>query len=97
MAGARILPSRVPIEPGMDGADTIAAARETFADWQKPVFVLFSDSDPITHASRDDLRTLFPTATDQPDIWVEGGAHFLQEDVGDTVANEILDFVDRTP
>lgn len=95
-AGARILPSRVPIEPEMEGADTIAAARDTFADWDKPVFVLFSDSDPITRGSRDDLRELFPTATDQPDIWVEGGAHFLQEDVGETVATRIVEFVDRT-
>jgi haloalkane dehalogenase len=96
MAGARIMPSRVPIEPDMGGADTIGEARETFEDWQKPVFVLFSDSDPITHGSRDDLRDLFPTASEQPDTWIEGGAHFLQEDEGETVAEEIVAFVDRT-
>jgi haloalkane dehalogenase len=60
------------------------------------VFVLFSDSDPITHGARDDLRELFPTAEDQPDIWAEGGAHFLQEDIGEAVAEEIVQFVDRT-
>jgi haloalkane dehalogenase len=96
MAGARILPSRVPIDPEMGGAETIAEARETFADWEKPVFVLFSDSDPITHGARDDLRELFPTASEQPDTWIEGGAHFLQEDCGETVAEEILAFVERT-
>jgi len=96
MAGARILPSRVPIDPDMGGAETIAEARETFADWEKPVFVLFSDSDPITHGARDDLRELFPTASDQPDTWIEGGAHFLQEDCGEAVAEEILAFVERT-
>jgi haloalkane dehalogenase len=96
MAGARALPARVPIEPDMGGAQVIGDARETFRDWEKPVFVLFSDSDPITHGSRDDLRSLFPTATEQPDVWVEGGAHFLQEDVGESVANEIRSFVDRT-
>ncbi|WP_136715523.1 haloalkane dehalogenase [Halorientalis salina] len=96
MAGARILPSRVPIDPDMEGAETIGDARETFREWDKPVFVLYSDSDPITHGSRDDLRELFPTASEQPDIWVEGGAHFLQEDVGETVAEKILAFVDRT-
>jgi len=96
MPGARILPSRVPIEPDMEGAETIAAARDRFTDWEKPVYVLFSDSDPITHGSRDDLRELFPTATAQPDTWIEGGAHFLQEDVGEAVATEIVDFVERT-
>ncbi|MFB6143403.1 MAG: haloalkane dehalogenase [Halorientalis sp.] len=96
MAGARTLPGLVPTDTDMRGAEVISDARETFTDWQKPVFVLFSDSDPITHGSRDDLRALFPTATEQPDIWVEGGAHFLQEDVGETLAAEIVDFVART-
>jgi haloalkane dehalogenase len=96
MAGARIMPSRVPIDPEMGGADTIGEARETFQNWEKPVFVLFSDSDPITHGSRDDLRDLFPTASEQPDTWIEGGAHFLQEDQGETVAAEIVEFVERT-
>ncbi|MFB6178326.1 MAG: haloalkane dehalogenase [Halorientalis sp.] len=95
-AGARILPSRVPIEPEMGGASIIGDARDTFEDWEKPVFVLFSDSDPITHGSRDDLRTLFPTASEQPDTWIEGGGHFLQEDVGEDVAAAIVEFVDRT-
>jgi len=56
--------------------------------------VLFSDSDPVTGRSREDLRALRPTAADQPDTWVEGGAHFLQEDVGETVAEEVVAFVD---
>ena len=96
MAGARVLPSRVPIEPDMAGAEIIADARATFADWDEPVFVLFSDSDPITRGSRDDLRELFPTATEQPDTWIEGGAHFLQEDEGAQVAAAIVEFVERT-
>ncbi|WP_336003123.1 haloalkane dehalogenase [Halorientalis halophila] len=96
MAGARILPSRVPTEPDMDGGQIMAEAKETFSDWEKPVFVLFSDSDPITHGSRDYLRDLFPTADEQPDIWIEGGAHFLQEDRGEAIAEEIVAFVERT-
>ncbi|WP_092687141.1 haloalkane dehalogenase [Halorientalis regularis] len=96
MAGARILPSRVPTDPDMDGAETMREAKATFEEWEKPVFVLFSDSDPITHGSRDYLRDLFPTASDQPDIWIEGGAHFLQEDKGEEIAEEIVEFVERT-
>jgi len=96
MAGARELPSRVPTDPGMRGAEVIGDARETFADWENPVFVLFSDSDPITRGSRDDLRGLFPTAAEQPDTWIADGAHFLQEDKGETIAEEIVAFVERT-
>lgn len=96
MAGARKLPDLVPIDPEMDGANVIADARDTFKNWQKPVFVLFSDSDPITRGSRTDLLKLFPTADEQPDTWVEGAGHFLQEDAGETVAEEIVAFVERT-
>jgi haloalkane dehalogenase len=96
MAGARTLPGMVPLSPDDPGAEVIGDAKETFRDWEKPVFVLFSDSDPITHGSRDYLRDLFPTAEDQPDTWIEGGAHFLQEDCGEAIAEEIGAFVERT-
>jgi haloalkane dehalogenase len=95
-AGARELPSIVPTDPDMDGAETMRQAREAFRDWEKPVFVLFSDSDPITHESRDYLRELFPTADEQPDVWIEGAAHFLQEESGEEIAAEIVEFVERT-
>jgi len=95
-AGARVLPGLVPIDPDMKSAKVLGDARETLQDWEKPVFVLFSDSDPITHGARDDLRELFPTADEQPDIWIEGAAHFLQEEAGEEIASEIVDFVERT-
>lgn len=62
----------------------------------EPAFVLFADSDPITRPNRDSLRDLIPTASEQPDVWVEGAMHFLQEDAGETIAEEIVSFVDRT-
>jgi haloalkane dehalogenase len=95
-AGAREWPDMVPRADGGDGADITSAAREKLGGWEKPAFVLFSDSDPITRSSRDPLRELIPTASDQPDIWIEGAAHFLQEDAGEEIAEEIVDFVDRT-
>jgi len=96
MAGARTWPDLYPTETDDPAASVIADARDEFRDWTDPVYVLFGDSDPITHAARDDLRSLFPTATEQPDRWIEGAGHFLQEDAGDRVATEIVDFVDRT-
>lgn len=95
-AGARTWPGHVPLSPDDPGADLIGAARERLASWDKPAFVLFSDSDPITGPARDDLRSLIPTATEQPDTWIEGAGHFLQEDAGEAVAAEIVAFVDRT-
>jgi len=96
-AGAREWPDMVPRADGGDGGDITSAAREELGEWQKPAFVLFADSDPITRAARDPLRELIPTADEQPDTWVEGAMHFLQEDAGEEIAEEIVDFVDRTP
>jgi len=95
-AGAREFPDMVPRAGGGDGGAVTSAAREELAEWEKPAFVLFADSDPITRGARDPLRGLIPTATDQPDTWVEGAMHFLQEDAGEEIATEIVDFVDRT-
>jgi len=29
-------------------------------------------------------------------VWIEGAGHFLQEEAGEEVAEQIVDFVDRT-
>jgi haloalkane dehalogenase len=96
-AAARAWPGMVPTDPEDPGADAMRAARERLANWEKPAFVLFGDSDPITHDARDLLRDLLPTASEQPDVWVEDAGHFLQEDAGEDVADRIADFVERTP
>ncbi len=95
-AGARAWPGLVPLSPDDPGADRVGAARDRLSDWDRPAFVLFSDSDPITGPAREDLMSLLPTATEQPDTWIEGAGHFLQEDAGERVAEEIVKFVRRS-
>jgi haloalkane dehalogenase len=95
-AGALALPLRVPTSPDDPGAEKVRETRELLSEWEKPAFVLFSDSDPITGPARDDLRSLIPTADEQPDVWVEDAGHFLQEDEGERIAERIVEFVERT-
>lgn len=95
-AGARAWPLLVPTDPETDGADAMRAAAKRLSEWEKPAFVLFGDSDPIFRGVRDPLRESIPTATDQPDVWVENAGHFLQEDAGERIAERIVNFVDRT-
>ncbi|MFB6346276.1 MAG: haloalkane dehalogenase [bacterium] len=95
-AAAKAWPLLVPTDPDMDGAETMGEALDKLADWTKPAFVLFGDSDPITRKARDPLRELIPTASEQPDVWVEGAGHFLQEDAGEAIAERIVSFVERT-
>lgn len=95
-ACARVLPFLIPHSPDDEGADTMQAAKQRLSEWEKPAFVLFSDSDPITRNARDPLRELIPTASEQPDTWIEGAMHFLQEDSGEEIAEEIAAFVERS-
>ena len=95
-AGAREWPDMVPREGGGDGAAVTQAAAERLAEWEKPAFVLFADADPITSPNRDPLRELIPTASEQPDTWIEDAMHFLQEDAGKEIAQQIVEFVRRT-
>jgi haloalkane dehalogenase len=46
--------------------------------------------------SRGTPVTRYGTASEQPDVWIEGAMHFLQEDAGEEIAGEIVAFVDRT-
>ncbi|QLG51132.1 haloalkane dehalogenase [Natrinema halophilum] len=96
MAGARTFPGLVPQSPDDPGADLFADAQERLAEWEKPAFVLFAMEDPITSDNRDPLRNLIPTASEQPDVWIDDASHFLQEDAGEEIAARIVDFVDRT-
>jgi haloalkane dehalogenase len=95
-AGARTFPGLVPLDPDDPGAAEMRETRAALAEWEKPAFVLFSREDVIFSGVRDSLRELLPTASDQPDVWIDGAGHFLQEDAGEAVAEEILAFVDRS-
>jgi haloalkane dehalogenase len=95
-AGARQWPSHVATDPDVAHAEIGRRANDALEKWEKPAFVLYSDRDPITHSRRDVLRELIPTAGEQPDIWIEGAGHFLQEEAGEEVAEQIVEFVDRT-
>jgi haloalkane dehalogenase len=94
-AGAYAWPPMVPQDASMPGADRHAQLREDLGEWEKPFLALFADSDPITEQFHDLFRDLVPTADDEPDVWVEGAAHFIQEDAGERCAEHIVDFVNR--
>jgi haloalkane dehalogenase len=94
-AGAYAWPPMVPQTGDMPGADRHARLREDLEEWDKPFFALFSDSDPITNQYRDRFRDLVPTAAREPDVWIEGAGHFLQEEAGKACADHIVEFVNR--
>ncbi len=91
-AGVAMFPLLVPTTPDAPGVTEMDMVRERLGDWQKPALVCFSDSDPIfTPKAGQRFVDLIPGAGDLRVI--EGAAHFLQEDKGEEIAQEINRFL----
>jgi haloalkane dehalogenase len=89
-AGAAQFPILVPAAEDAVGAAEMRALANALSRWQKPALVAFSDLDrifPYPKAGQV-FCDLIPTATEQ--VKIEGAAHFLQEDRGERLAEEVL-------
>jgi haloalkane dehalogenase len=89
-AGAAQFPLLVPISDDMEGAAEMRAVADELSRWDKPALVAFSDSDPVFPYPQAGqfFCELIPGAGEQ--VRIEGAAHFLQEDRGERIAEEIL-------
>jgi haloalkane dehalogenase len=99
VAGARRFPMLVPITE--DDPERVAneAAWEVFRRWRKPFLTLWGDLCPFT---RLDMGRSFQSQVPGAKLpglehRVHGASHFIQEDVGERLAAEILRFVERFP
>jgi len=92
-AGARIFPSLVPTSPDMDGAADNVEAWKVLSAFNKPFLTNFSDQDPITKGGDKAFQKLIPGCAGQPHQLVEGGGHFLQEDVHEQLSENIIAFM----
>jgi haloalkane dehalogenase len=92
-AGAAQFPLLVPTEEEAPGAAEMKAVADELSRWDKPALVAFSDSDPVFPYPRagEAFTSLIPTAAEQ--VRIEGAAHFLQEDAGERIADEITGFL----
>ena len=92
-AGVRALPGLVPTSPDDPGGIANRAAWTSLADRGVPVLCASSDRDPITAGGDRPFRERLPGAVGQPHTTLEGGGHFLQEDVGPRLARVTADWI----
>ena len=85
-------PLLVPTSDDQPGAAEMRAVTDELSRWEKPALVAFSDSDPVFPYPRagECFCDLIPGAGEQ--VTIEGAAHFLQEDRGERIAEEIVHF-----
>ncbi|GGF15761.1 haloalkane dehalogenase [Williamsia phyllosphaerae] len=89
-AGAAQFPLIVPVDESAAGAAVMARVADELSRWNKPALLAFSDSDPVFPHPRSGQAfiDLMPTVDDQ--VTITGAAHFLQEDRGEHIADEII-------
>ncbi len=89
-AGAAQFPLLVPTAEDAVGAAVMRAVADQLSRWQKPALVAFSDQDRIFPYPKagEVFCDLIPTAGEQ--VKIEGASHFLQEDRGERLAEEVL-------
>jgi haloalkane dehalogenase len=95
LAGARAMPSLVPIDPEDPAVPGSAEAWEVLRRWERPFLTAFSDGDPITRGLETTFQTQVPGARGQPHATIEGAGHFLQEDKGEELGALVVDFLRR--
>lgn len=89
-AGVAEFPLLVPTTEDSVGADVMRAVSDELSRWNKPTLIAFSDSDPLFPYPKagQAFCDLIPTATEQ--VKIAGASHFLQEDRGELLAQEVL-------
>lgn len=93
--GAATFPGHVPRTPDAPGAASQRETKEALKRFEKPFQCIFARGDPIMRGAHPVLRGMIPTASEEPETWIEEAGHFLQEDAGEEIAGYINAFVDR--
>lgn len=63
--------------------------------WTKPFLTTFSNRDPIMRGGRKVWQESVPGAKDQEHVIIRNAGHFLQEDEGPEIADELIRFIAR--
>jgi len=94
-AGARALPTLVPIKASDPAVPANRAAWQVLGNFHKPFLTVFGAGDPILGHADKALQRHIPGAAGQPHDRLRGG-HFVQEDQGPELARRIIKLIQAT-
>jgi haloalkane dehalogenase len=88
-AGARAFPLMIPLSPDAPGAEAGQRVLEAVRADQRPVLMLWADSDPILSVGTG--RRFAEAIGHDPEeiVIIENASHFLQEDAGEEIGERI--------
>jgi haloalkane dehalogenase len=92
-AAPRIMPDLIPTTPDNPASAANRTAWQRLSTWDKPFLVAYSDKDPITGGMAPILARTVPG---NQSVTIPEAAHFIQEDAGARLAEEIARFVAAT-
>ncbi len=95
-AGPRAMPGLVPTSTADPATVANRAAWATLCASPTPVLVAFADGDPITGAMGPIIQRSFAGASGREHPTIVNAGHFLQEDAGQELAEQVVRFVAST-
>jgi haloalkane dehalogenase len=90
-AGAKAFPLILPTEPEMPGGPEGKRAQEALQADDRPMLVLWADSDPVLPFKVGEAFADLMGVT--PPTKIENASHFLQEDAGEEIGRRIADWL----
>lgn len=93
LRGARLFPSFIPTTLQDPQSANNRAAWQILEQWDKPFLTLFSSRDPITRGGDKPFLQRVPGTRNQPHALTRGAGHFLQEDRGPELAQQLNSWI----
>lgn len=90
IAGVRVFPTLVASQLRQNQR----IMDEFYANWDKPLLTAYGTEDTIM-AGRDKTWQKVPGAQGQSHTLVEGGRHFIQDDMPDEISQLLIDFINK--
>ena len=94
--GSRAFTQLLPTRPDNAMYQANFDAWKIFDEWHNPVLTIFSDQDTVAPNGWKMIVDRIPGAVGQPHVILEGGGHFLQEDLPEAYNHVLLSWLEET-